>query len=155
MPTTEMGEWIERLQAGTMVFKPDTLAQLQLDELIRELSDTHPVLFLDRSIGEKREIGMAQRQRQRIHKCWRTRTLFECLFLTAERGVITTLAESPQLRCRFSAINDECQLTTGAGYSVFHAPDGWSVKPLRERTVVLNHATLQRRGWRLNGDGGR
>jgi hypothetical protein len=45
----------------------------------------------------------------------------------------------------------EFELASGAGFSVYHDPDGWRIKFVQEHTVSLTEGALHTRGWILNG----
>ncbi len=44
---------------------------------------------------------------------------------------------------------DSWEVTCGAGFNLYHDPDGWRLKILKERTISLSEETLQKRGWSL------
>jgi hypothetical protein len=147
MTSTATAEWARRLQAGTLdLFDLKALEAVRIEDLIGELSAFYPVRFLDRSIGTKREIGLAQKSR--VQKRSGIRQLTECLILTSEGTAITTLAAMTQLRCRPSRSKaSTIELTTDPGFRLYHDPDGWRIKLLHERTVTLTEQALRKRGW--------
>jgi hypothetical protein len=108
---------------------------------------------LEQHRGAKQEIGLAQGQSS--SKRSPVKLLHQCLLLTTESGLMTAMAIMTHLRFRPSQQkNGLFELTCGAGFSVYHDPDGWRIKLLQERTVSLTRKTLKERGWLLpNGKG--
>jgi hypothetical protein len=150
MATAPIQTWAERLRVGTLeLFDLESFAKLKIDELARELEVAYPVRFLESHRGNKQEIGLAQRQTR--SRRWPTQLLHQCLLFTSESGSMTAMAV--MTRIRFRPSQEErggIELTSGAGFNVYHDPDGWRIKLLQQRTVVLNEDTLRARGWLLN-----
>jgi len=140
-------DWAQRLQSGTLdLFDLSTFEQTRIEELIQDLAKYYPVRFLDRTVGAKREIGLAQQCR--VHKRSGVRRLNECLILTSDRNAMTTLAAMTRLVCRPSREKPSTiELTTDPGFSLYHDPDGWRIKLLHSRTISLSQETLRKRGW--------
>jgi hypothetical protein len=154
MSTPHNQDWVQRLQVGTLeLFDLEAFEKLQVEELLDELSTAYPVRFLERRQRSKQEIGLAQRQSSSNR--WPTKILYQCLLLTTESNRMTGMAVMTRLRFRSSRQQDETfELTSGAGFSVYHDPDGWRIKLLQERTTSLSRKTLRERGWMLlNGNG--
>ncbi len=149
MSAQQKQNWVQRLQVGTLeLFDLEAFEKLHVEDLIHELSSTYPVRFLEQHHGTKQEIGVAQGQSS--SKRWPTKLLHQCLLLTVESGLMTGMAVLTHLRFRPSQQQRGIfELTSGAGFSVYHDPDGWRIKLLRERTVSLTRKTMKERSWLL------
>jgi hypothetical protein len=151
MSTQHVHDWVQRLQVGTLeLFDLEAFEKLRVDELLHDLGPAYPVRFLERQQRSKREVGLAQRQRS-----GRTKRMYQCLLLTTESNRMTGMAVMTFLRFRPSPQQQGMyDLTSGAGFSLYHDPDGWRIKLLQERTVSLRRKSLMERGWLfLNGNG--
>jgi hypothetical protein len=134
---------VQRIKSGTLtVADLDDLTDLDTEEVVDRLSEWCPVRFLEGRQRNKREVGLAQaRQRQKY---------LHCLLLTTEADRLTSLAAMTCLRVRrLPGSADSWQLTCGAGFNLYHDPDGWRLKLLEERTILLSDETLRKRGWSL------
>jgi hypothetical protein len=153
MSTQPMQNWAQRLQVGTLeLFDLEAFEQLKIEDLARELGVAYPIRFLEKHHGNKQETGLAQSQSG--SKRWATKLLHHCLLLTSESGLMTAVAVMTQIRFKPSQQqHGKYELASGAGFSVYHDPDGWRIKLLQERTVLLTQETLRKRGWLLTGAG--
>jgi hypothetical protein len=151
MSTQQINDWVQRLQVGTLeLFDLKAFEQLQIADLAQQLCDAYPVRFLERHHRTKDEIGLAQSLTR--NNRWVTLLLHNCLLLTSEFERMTTMAVMTQIRFRPSREGEaEFELKSGAGFSVYHDPDGWRIKLLQEHTVSLTEGSLHKRGWILNG----
>jgi hypothetical protein len=152
MSTQQIQDWAQRLQVGTLeLFDLEAFEKLQIEDLTRELGTAYPLSFLKRQQRTKQEIGLAQSQS--TSKRWPSKLLHQCLLFTSELGRMTAMAVMTHIRFRPSQ-QGTFELTSGAGFSVYHDPDGWRIKLLQERTVSLTRKNLRERGWLLlNGEG--
>ena len=151
MSTQQKQDWVQRLQVGTFeLFDLEAFEKLQIEELTRELGTAYPLSFLKRQQRTKQEIGLAQSQS--TSKRWPSKLLRQCLLFTSESGRMTAMAVMTHIRFRPSQ-RGIFELTSGAGFSVYHDPDGWRIKLLQERAVSLTRKSLRERGWLLlNGE---
>lgn len=131
----------ENLKSGAVnVSDIAMLEQLDIEQLVGELSSHYPVRFLNHRIGEKWEVGLAK---DRVSD-----ELQRCLMLTSERGHLTTIAVIAFIDFQQSASTpDLCDMTSGGGYSLYRTPDGWKIKSLDEKQVSLKRDVLKNRGW--------
>lgn len=132
---------VERLKTGTIdVSDIQTLEQLDVDQLISDVSVAYPARFLEHRVGDKWEVGLAKDRRQ--DACRR------CLMLTSEHGRLTTIAVIDSIEIQpSSAATGSYEVITGGGFNLYRTPDGWKVKPMEEKSVTLTKATMQKRGW--------
>jgi hypothetical protein len=151
MSTHQINDWVQRLQVGTLeLFDLKAFEKLRIADLADQLRAAYPVRFLQRQHRTKNEIGLAQSSTRSNR--WDTLLLHNCLLLTSEFEQMTAMAVMTHIRFRPSRKREaEFELASGAGFSVYHDPDGWRIKLLQEQTVSLTEGTLQTRGWILNG----
>jgi hypothetical protein len=158
MTAVHVDEWVERLKAGTLdVTDLGTVERLHMAEAVDRLQTLFPVQFLERRQRSKWEVGLAQSHRRHTRTAQSaagsgkavTETFRHCLFLTGEAERLTTVAAMGLLRARIPSGHERVELTSGAGFSLYRDPDGWKIKLLEERTVALDRANVQHRGWRL------
>lgn len=132
---------VESLKSGSVnVSDIATLEQLDIEQLVDELSSHYLIEFLNHRIGEKWEVGLAK---------GRVNDEFQrCLMLTSERGHLTTIAVMAFINFQQSPSSpDLCDMTSGAGYSLCRTPDGWKIRSLDEKRVSLKRDVLKKRGW--------
>jgi hypothetical protein len=136
--------WVQRIKSGTLnVSDLEDLGQMNAEDVVEKLSQMYPECFLEGCQRGKREIGLAQSRRQETYR--------HCLLLTSEDGRITSLAAMTCLQIRrLLESADNWEVTCGAGFNLFHDPDGWRLKLLEERTISLSEATIRKRGWTLH-----
>jgi hypothetical protein len=145
MISTTSETWAQRIKSGTLnVSDLEDLAQLNAEDVVDDLSRLYPERFLDGHQRSKREIGLAQSRRRQKY--------LHCLLLTSEGSRITSLAAMTRLRVRrLPGSPDRWEVACGAGFNLYHDPDGWRLKLLEERTISLSEETLCKRGWTLYG----
>jgi hypothetical protein len=151
MSTQQISDWVQRLRVGTLeLFDLKAFEKMRIADLARQLRAVYPVRFLERDHRTKKEIGLVQSVTRSNR--WVTLLLHRCLLLTSEHEQMTAMAVMTHIRFRPSRQGDaRFELTSGAGFSVYHDPDGWRIKLLQERTVSLTEGALHTRGWILNG----
>lgn len=132
---------VEGLKSGAVnVSDIATLEQLDIEQLVGELSSHYPIEFLNHRIGEKWEVGLAKNHVSDEFQ--------RCLMLTSEGGHLTTIAVMAFIGFQQSPSSPEfCDMTSGAGYSLYRTPDGWRIKSLDEKQVSLKRNVLKKRGW--------
>jgi hypothetical protein len=146
MSINQIQDCVQRLQVGTLeLFDLKGFEKLQIEDLAFQLSPAYPVQFLERHHGSKQELGLAQ-SLSRSNR-WHSKLLHHCLLLTSELGVLTAMAVMTHVRFRPSRQDSEIyEFTSGAGFSVYHDPDGWRIKLLQVRSVPLTRESLNARG---------
>jgi hypothetical protein len=157
-------EWVERLKEGTLDLTDlKSLEGIPPADVVAQITAFFPVKFLDRTQRNKRELGLAQVHRRRIpgprkpnsrtplrKQTAATDAFHRCVLLTCESDHLTTLAVMTLLRTRSPRAEEEpIALSSGAGFSLYHDPDGWKIKLLEEKTITLSRQSLHARGWQL------
>jgi len=162
MPATETAELLRRLQSGRVdLAEAAALEQVKAGELLVQLSRVYPLRFQERRLREKWEVGMARSLRWELAVQKPAGTLLpiwllipvwrHCVMLSGEGddvtgvAVISRLAARP-LRKPFLGL----ALTTGRGFKLDKALEGWILKPEKRRTVKLTEEFLQKRGWQFD-----
>ena len=155
-------ELLRRLRTGSI--DPADIAALEqskASDLLAELATDYPLRFQERRLGEKWEVGLARSLRHELAArvprdssfpiVFLVPVLRSCLLLSGEGDRVTGLAATTRLTVRPSRTPSQgLALTTGRGFKLEQAPDGWAVKPLHKRTVKLTEEFLRRRGWQFD-----
>src|SRR5689334_3342664 len=91
---------LENLKAGMVDLDTlKSLARLRMGTLVTRLRSRNPAQFLNRKQREKWEVGLAEaavKAKTANGGFWHT--YYPCLFVTGERGRITTLATVARVR---------------------------------------------------------
>lgn len=159
MLTTRIDDLLPRLRTGSAEPADITvLERTKASDLLAELVSDYSLRFQERRVGEKWELGLARSLRHELSARVPCNSSFpivllipvlrSCLLLSGEGDRVTGVVATTRLSvkpCRTSS--EGLALTTGGGFKLEQAPDGWAVKPLRKRTVKLTEEFLRRRGW--------
>jgi hypothetical protein len=156
-----MTDVLNRLRSGN----PDAesiavLDHLSADEFIAGLGEAYPIVFLERRIGRKHEIGMARAVRfecierkpsKSSFPLWQlVPVLCKCVFASAYDNVIgeITTAASLHVRPAWTASN-EAMLRLGHCRKIDKTPDGWTVKSIKHQATTMSGDLLRKRGWKF------
>ena len=135
-----------------------TLEHLSAAEFIRELRSSYLVLFQERRVGHKYEIGLARSvslelARRRLPNSHLSLFFFmpvlrQCMFVSSYDDRITEVTTVASIQV-IPAGGDSVEITLrmGLGHKLDKRPDGWFVKKLKKRPVTLSEAFLSARGW--------
>jgi hypothetical protein len=163
MPTSlQMSDVLNRLRSGSLdAAIAATLEHTSAEEFIAGLAETYPVLFQERRIGRKREVGMARAVRFECleHKpsksffpVWHlVPVLWKCVFVSAYDDAVSevTIATSVHVRPAWTAA-DEAVLKLRGCRKIDKTPDGWIVKTIKHRSTTLSGEFLRTRGWKFD-----
>jgi len=157
-----MSDVLNRLRSGNLDAESTAILEhVSADEFIAGLGETYPVLFQERHIGRKHEVGMARAVRFECfeHKpsnssfpVWHlVPVLWKCVFVSAYDNAISevTTARSVHVRPAWTAA-DEAVLKLGSGRKIDKTPDGWTVKSVKHRATTLSGEFLRKRGWKFD-----
>ena len=154
MATKVIDRWVKELQQGTFLLSDiQRMEKLQYSEVLEHLSLVFPHKVLDRKLTGNQEVGLAQSSRtigtsQREAQKQVAQVYHHCLFLTSDSGMLTGLTLMSKLRFRRSSSKKGAfELVSGYGASVFRDIDGWMLKVLGEKKIILSKDVLIRRGW--------
>jgi hypothetical protein len=161
MISTEINGMLKQLKLGE--FDPsqaDQLERLSPDEFISDLKVSYPVVFQERQIRDKHEIGMARKiSLETVARKIPGSNFFQfsifpsiknCVlasYYASSLSEITVLSEI-RVRPRGGPALD-VNLKMGHGYKLDKTPDGWFVKQLTNRSVTLSESFLLARGWKF------
>lgn len=162
MQTLQMEELLRRIKTG--IFDPadvEILEQPAAVDFLAELDVAYPFQFQERRLRDKWEVSLARSLRHEIEvfssKDSLTPLVFlvpvfrGCLFLSGEGNFVTGIAATnclsvKPIRKPFRGLS----LTTGRGFKLDRSAEGWSIKPVVNRTVRLTEDFLKKRGWRFD-----
>lgn len=159
MSAKTIDRWVSELKHGKFMLSDiQRMGKLRTKEVLRDLALTFTRKILERSLKSQYEIGIAEFSKSEITvgpsaKNGRrpAETFGNCLFLTSEAGKLTGLTLITKLRIRRSpAGKNAFEIFSGYGVSVFHDIDGWMLKIMDQKKVLLSHEGLQKRGWLLS-----
>jgi hypothetical protein len=162
MIATSTGDLLHRLRAGTAAAADGALLeQVRASDWVAELRRRFPVTFQERRLRDKWELGLARAFRPELAARPVPGSNFfsfavvpvyvNCVLLSIEGEAITGVSRVPRLAVRpVAKPTPGLALTTGRGYKLDKAPDGWAVKSIGRRTVRLGEAVLKARGWRFD-----
>jgi len=157
-----MSDVLNRLRSGNLDAESVAILEhVSAEEFIAGLGETYPVLFQERLIGRKREVGMARAvrfecfERQPSKSCfpvWHlVPILWKCVFVSAYDNAISevTTARSVHVRPTRTAA-DEAVLKLASCRKIDKTPDGWTVKSVKHRPTTLSGEFLRKRGWKFD-----
>jgi hypothetical protein len=138
--------------------KISTLEHLSAAEFVKELRLKYFVLFQQRRVGHKHEIGLARSlslelARRRLPNSYLPLFFFmpvlrQCMFVSSYDDRITEITAVASIQV-IPGGGDSLDVTLrmGLGHKLDKRPDGWFVKKLKKRPVTLSEAFLAARGW--------
>jgi hypothetical protein len=138
----------------------ELLAGRPYGDLVFDLLQSFPVLFQERTVGRKREVGMARSLLFRLaaHRSPGSRSqsmefcpvLWRCVFVSGYGDAVSEITQLASISVRpAETARTELTLRTGRGFKVDKTSDEWLVKELRPRKVNLSEEFLARRGWKF------
>jgi hypothetical protein len=161
MITTETEELLRQLRSGNLdTTNLSGLESHSASELIFDLKSRYSLLFQERHIGRKCEVGLARSRRVELDIRRTPNTLFasaslqpvlsRCLFLSSYDDAISeiTIIASLHLHPK-SGSDNQVILKMGKGFKLDRTPDGWTLKALQRRSVTLTEVFLAKRGWKF------
>jgi hypothetical protein len=162
MLTAQIEELLRKIKSG--VYDPSDAEFLENASslaLLGELNSEFPLCFQERRLGDKWEIGLAHSLRHEVGSFSPRDAFFpvfllvpvfrRCLFLSGQGDTVTGVALANRLSVRPIWKPDRgLALTTGRGFKLDKAPDGWSLKSVEKRAVQLGQDFLKKRGWRFD-----
>lgn len=137
------------------------LEQVNATDWVAELRADFPLILQERRFKRKWEISLARTLRTELAPITKADSLIvsfvlvpiyiNCLMLNIEDDKITGVSRLNRLAVR--SVNKPftgLAIQSYRGFKLDLTPDGWSVKPLRRRTVRLREAFLKERGWHFD-----
>ncbi len=163
MLATPITELLRHLKAGHLdASDTEALEQIQADTLVRQLATAFRFRLQERRLRDKWEVGLARRRSVELTALHLKTSSFvtfipvsvfrQCLLMSSERNVVTGLALTAYLRLTpvLKKQSKVYALTSGPGFNLYKAPDGWAMKPMQKRTVQLTEDFLRARGWQFD-----
>lgn len=161
MPAGQMNGLLRELRLGKLeAANAEFLAGKPLGDLVSDLLHSFPVLFQERSVGRKREVGMARSLLFRLaaHRSPGSRfqsmefcpVLWRCVFVSGYDDVVSEITQIASINLRpADTARTELTLRTRRGFKVDKTSDEWLVKELKPRKVKLSEEFLAKRGWKF------
>lgn len=158
----EMVTVLRQLRAGKAdVAIAERLGQLSANELVADIRAAYPVLFQERFVGRKHEIGVARAVRFEFsaHKLRDSLlpgvcllpVLWKCVFVSSYNDVLSEITSVASIHVRpVWNTPHSTLLKLGSGVKFDCTAEGWAVKPLRRRRVTLSDDFLRKRGWKFD-----
>jgi hypothetical protein len=161
MLTTQVTDLLRQLRSGRLDTADATvLEQIPSDELISDLRALYPVLFQERVVARKHEIGMAHSVQFEVAARRVLKSLFpaahllpilrNCLFLSSYDNAIGEITTTASLHIRPDWATNNVVLKMGRGFKLDRTPDGWAIKKLKRRAITLSEELLADRGWKFD-----
>lgn len=159
--TSQIAELLRHLRSGTLQpADASVLEQIPADELMSDLQATYPVLFQERQVGRKHEIGIARRVQfevaarkvlnSLIPAAHLLPVLQSCLFVSSYDNVISEITATASLHVRPEWSSKDVALKMGRGFKLDRTPDGWMIKSTKRRIIALSEQLLADRGWKFD-----
>jgi len=162
MVSTKILDLLNQIKLGQFdlsqasVFEP-----MSADEFVVELVGSYPLVFQERSIRDKREIGMARRVaietgvRQipgsNFLRFGTYHSLRHCVLISSYQNSLSEITVLSEILVRpKGGPSLDVVVRMGRGHKLDRTPEGWVLKPLKRRAVVLSEKFLTARGWRLD-----
>lgn len=128
---------------------------LSAQSLIQELLVNYPIVFQRRTLESKVEIGLAREAAcvltfRRLGKSafpgiHAYPSLLKCFLISAYDDAISEITWVSKIKVR--GTENGLVMSFGKGQKLDRTIDGWSIKPLRRRTVILSESVLAAHGW--------
>jgi hypothetical protein len=131
------------------------MASVDSDEIIKYASQHYPVRCFERSIGDLREVGLAESHSSRrmprraaVRKSAASHTYLHCLFLSSERGKITGITYVSRIQFRpTSPSGSSWEMSSGEQLDIVYAADEWIMRLRPSISSAISATTLAKRGW--------
>jgi hypothetical protein len=160
MLTDQLKDTLQKLRDGKLdVTDAKVLEQIPAHQLVADLSVDFPVVFQERVIGRKHEIGLARSVRMRpkfqalegmpMPVLYFFPSLVSCVLVSSYDDAIS------EVTCIRSISLDPgkhkaIRLRSGPGNKLDKSPDGWTIHALDRKTVRLKFDFLVKRGWNFD-----
>ncbi len=128
---------------------------------IADIRDAYPLLFQERTIGRKHEVGLARGVRYELSPHGLDDSLFspvfllpvlwKCVLVSSYDDVLSEITATASIRVRpVWEIPNTTVVKLGRGAKLDSTAEGWTVKPLRRRAATLSNEFLRQRGWKFD-----
>jgi hypothetical protein len=161
MVSTEIQDLLNRLKLGQL--EPSQTAELEhlsADEFVSDLSGSYPLVFQQRQVRDKHEIGMArgisieaavrQVPGSNFLRFGIFQALKNCVLISSYENSLSEITVLSDIRVRpKGGPSLDVVMRMGRGHKLDKTPDGWTVKPIKTRSVTLSESFLTARGWKF------
>lgn len=164
MPTDQISQFLRQMRSGSLdAANPQFPGHLSAADFLMQVRDHYPIVFQQRTIGRKGELGLARSLQFELavpadaEQTFPPILLFpvfrRCLLISAYDDHLSGIAMAKSVRIRPSNEHGEqLVVTIGSGYKykLDQMPDGWTLKEIPRRSTVLSEAFLRARGWQFD-----
>jgi len=158
MLTAQLKELLRNLRAGKRDESvPAFLEQLSAKDFVAELRRYYPVVFQERQIGRKQELGLARymglKNVQRADRPGSTNlpVLLNCLLVNSYSDSLTGLEALSWIRVIPPESADaDLTLVASRGFKLDKTPDGWLYRQSGRSRVKFSEQFLAERGWKFD-----
>ena len=162
MPIDQMSHLLRDLRLGKLVdaTSSEFLDKIAFGGLVSILLDSFPVLFQERVVGRKREVGMARSLLFRLaaHRSAGPRfqsmefypVLWRCVFASGYGDTVSEITQVASINLwPADTARTTLTLRTGRGHKLDRILDEWSVKEVKPKKINLAEEFLAKRGWKF------
>jgi hypothetical protein len=162
MLSPEVQSDLRLLQRGQLdLTSIPSFAGLAASALVAELLAEHAIIFQQRSVGRKHEIGLARSVIYRLEFRKKGSALValqylvpqlkRCYFISAYDDQLSEITWIPNISLkRAKSTQRGLRIFLGAGVKLDRTIDGWKLKPVPRTTTFLSEDLLSQRGWQLD-----
>jgi hypothetical protein len=135
----------------------DRLVHMSASALVADIRKAYPVLFQERAIGRKREIGAARALRFEFCRAASVSpalclvpVLWKCVFVSSYDDVVSEVTSAVGIRVRPAwNMPHKTVLRLGPGVKFDNTAEEWRIRRLEQRIATLSDAFLRKRGWKF------
>jgi hypothetical protein len=162
MLTTQTRELLERLRTGNLAASDASdLEHMAAGSLIQDLQLIYPIVFQERTLKQKREIGLARMVRYELSLSRNVESLFtsvrlhavihRCILISSYDDAVSEITTTRSIRLLpvFQPVKSAI-VKMDRGFKLDKTPDGWTVKRLGRKSTKLSEEFLRARGWRFD-----
>jgi hypothetical protein len=158
MLTTQSKELLRNLRAGKLdASVPAFLEQLAADDFIADLRRYYPVLFQERQLGRKHEIGLARYVGLKsVRRAARAETmnvpvLLKCLLINSYGDTLSGLEAVSSIRIvPPESSGADLTLATSRGFKLDKTIDGWLYRQTERSRSKFSKSFLAERGFKFD-----
>ncbi len=159
MITFQIRDLLRQIRTGKLdAANPMTQEQLSSVDVASDLRDVYPLVFQERRIRSKHEIGMArsisletsyhQFPNSHFFDVHLFHTLRKCVFISYYNDSLSEITTISRIQVvPKGGVALDVTLKMGGGYKLDRTPDGWTLKRLKKHSTTLTEPFLLKRGW--------
>ena len=158
----QVADFLRQLRSGKCdAASAASFENLPVADVLDAVRRQYSVVFQERVIGRKTELGLARSRQFQMAIPENGRHTFvsvellpilrNCLVLSLYDGALSGISVAKSIRLRPAPSDAEGMLVAmGSGYKLDKLPDGWVFKQCSRRATVLSEPFLRARGWKFD-----